>query len=1312
MSLFGADEDDVDFLSPSGGSKLASLFGMDQVSAGQGNESFQYTAPKQPKRGTPPPGAGSQKPPATAAPPAVLFATAVHAYKYVNGQYVKQGKLGAAILGNHAAAEYKILLYASQQKRIAAARIYPAFTFTVQANNYCVFYDDQRQNWSAMFDSEKAVVEFSKQVCLAKCNSTSTLESVLIQDLAPGEGQAVETGDSLEVSYTGWLYQNHTFGQVFDTNVNRDKLLRLKIGSGKVIKGWEIGMLGMKKNGRRLLIVPPSLAYGSQGIPNRVPTNATLIFEVEVKRVKFAKESGFDKQSTSSHESTASSPAPSIESLATETAIPAPVSVPPKPGYEREHVVRAKSNSLSDALANPDTMKAKLISRMAKMGQPMPFLTGALSAQPDSSDSELEDHSLKAAPLAAPSPAPSSIPHTAHPVHNLPPQQPAPGSVSMHTSSSAALLPVTLSAQQGLAGSGQTFQPYTGISYGYPPGPAAQTQIQTVAPMFPAQAPQYQAAGDVTSFMMTEARQHNTEIRLAISKASDKIDQLSLKVDDLQKHLNGPSFPGISSVTMETSMIMHNIQRIIQENERLKQEVFDKSSRIEEQNGKISDLIQRNQRYVEQSNLLMEQRNDSLISSTENNQARILLAEQEKVKVTEELAVATSQVAKLQLELTSHQKKEMELRSQLASALQEAEGQRLRLNNVEVQLTELQEVSEHARTQCKAEKQSRKVLEVKVAGLEEELMDLRAERENLEKNLAERKRKAVTERQRAEEEMDEIRKSHEEELEKVRSLLKKTRTSTDQAAAEQQHRKLKCTTEPHERSNQPNWYQELAVMQAELDSQWQAKCDRMLALAKEQHNQQYQEVCELRDSQQLQISQLEAKLASLKQSRQVDEDRLMSFQEQAEELQALKERYSSLQSRAAAMKEHYDSQIRELQQQAPATNEALQSGDTAEEVKKIMNGVFQSLRGEFDLDEMYSGRAVLGVIVNTIKAVTLKLLRSGQDQLITESDNEDDESEEELEGRAAPPIEIKARTDTSERQNISALDEKQRTVAEADRISHVTLSSGHSAVATVKSERSEADGSKAMQLEQPEAALTSSLNVRTLAQSLPTADNQEATAETSRKGAIESPTEMKLKRSLSDCQSEKPHQQTEGPEHNRMPEKSLNPLDGVQQCELGNSSVLNSESATERQEEQSQAPNTESISRIQGEPLLSEPLQETAPALNGNEDSPDIPEGPVFESSESPSELDALHVAECGSSDTTSMPGLKPKSAPSTNASSLFSDDDDDEEGLFKAMTPKLGKVTKKEEEEEEDEVSMKGRPPPAPLFGDEDEEDDFDWLG
>uniref|UniRef100_A0A3B4B525 peptidylprolyl isomerase n=1 Tax=Periophthalmus magnuspinnatus TaxID=409849 RepID=A0A3B4B525_9GOBI len=63
---------------------------------------------------------------------------------------------------------------------------------------------------------------------------------------------------------------------MFDTNQNKDKLLRLKLGTGKVIKGWEEGMQGMRKSGRRLIIIPPNLAYGSKGVPNRVPSNTNL----------------------------------------------------------------------------------------------------------------------------------------------------------------------------------------------------------------------------------------------------------------------------------------------------------------------------------------------------------------------------------------------------------------------------------------------------------------------------------------------------------------------------------------------------------------------------------------------------------------------------------------------------------------------------------------------------------------------------------------------------------------------------------------------------------------------------------------------------------------------------------------------------------------------------------------------------------------------------------------------------------------------------------------------------------------------------
>uniref|UniRef100_A0A7M4EZE8 peptidylprolyl isomerase n=1 Tax=Crocodylus porosus TaxID=8502 RepID=A0A7M4EZE8_CROPO len=906
-------------LSPSCFARLASLFGLDQNVSSHGNEFFQYTAPKQPKKGQP-----AQKTPAAAATlgaPSVFIATAVHAYRYMNGQYMKQGKYGAAVVGNHVTKEYRILLYISQQQQITAARIHSGFVLTIQPNNYSTFYDDQRQNWSIMFESEKAAMDFSKQVCIAKYNSSPSLDSVLSQDLVIGEGQGVEGGDALEIAYTGWLFQNNGLGQVFDSNVNKDKLLRLKLGSGKVIKGWEEGMMGMKKGGRRFLIIPPALAYGSQGMPGRVPPDSTLFFEVEVKRVKLVKESGSDGQSVGSRDSLAPSPVPNSDGFASDPVGLPPSTIPPKPG---EPAVRAKSNSISEQLAvsvNPDVAKAKLISRMAKMGQPMlPFLAGTAGAQLDSSDSEIEDpNTLRgtAQPVAS-----SPVRQSSQPAHAvLPPMTPQvlQPAVAGLQAPSTALMPATLHSHPAVPGNVQNFQPYAGMPFTYQQTAAAASQLQPVGQMYPAP---FQASGDITSFLMTEARQQNTEIRMAVSKVADKMDHLAAKVEEFQKQNTGNNLllPSISSVTMETSMIMSNIQRIIQENERLKQEIFEKSSRIEEQNEKISELIERNQRCVEQSNLLMEKRNSSLQTTNENTQARVLHAEQEKAKIAEELAAATAQVSRLQLELTAHQKKEMDLRSQLTSALQEAERHEVQLNKLQAQLAELQEVSEDTQTKFRAERQNRRQLEMKVTVLEEELADLKAEKENLEKNLAERKKKSLLERGQAEEEMDEIRKSYQEELDKLRQLLKKARTSTDQAAAEQ-----------------------LSLVQMELESQWEAKCERMLASAKEQHLRQYQEVCEQRDSQQQKVIQLEEKV---------------NFH--------------------PLLMKHILSCVR--------------NGLTFHflpQVKKIMNGVFQSLRGEFELEESYSGRIVLGVVMNTIK-VHLKG-RPPPTPLFGDDDDDDDD---------------------------------------------------------------------------------------------------------------------------------------------------------------------------------------------------------------------------------------------------------------------------------------------------------------------------------
>ncbi|XP_026198713.1 FK506-binding protein 15 isoform X2 [Anabas testudineus] len=927
--MFGGDDEEGDFLSPTGGAKLACLFGLDQE-ASQGNESFQYTAPKQPRKISNP-ATQKQAPPTGAS--AVLFATPVQAFRYINGQYVKQGKLGAAVLGNHTTKEYKLLLYLSQQKQVTTARIHMGFVFTVQPNNYCTFYDDQRQNWSLMFESEKALSNFCKEVCLAKANSTASLDTVVVQDLTLGEGQGVENGDSLEVVYTGWLLQNHSIGQMFDSNQNKEKLLRLKIGAGKVIKGWEEGMLGMKKAGSRLIIIPPNLAYGSKGVPNCIPANSTLIFEAELRRVKFSKDSGSDRASASSRDSAAPSPAPSpapsVENLAPEPAVQTTASGPGRTG---DPPLRAKSNSLSEQLANPDATKAKLISRMAKMGQPMlPFLTGVAS-QPESSDSELEDTSGSRAkeqaappppvPVSTAFPAPASAPASAP----APATAPASAQVNPYPliTPPSALLPVitTIAPQPGLPGSSHAFQPYS-----YTQTSVAPSQLH-VGQAFPTP---YMGSSDVTSFMMTEARQHNTEIRLAVGKVADKVDQLASKIDNLQRQ--GSISIGASSMSMETSMIVHNIQRIVQENECLKKEVFDKSSRIEEQNRKIGELINQNQRYMEQSNLLLEQRNDSIKSSSEQSQARLLQAEQDKVRLTEDLASSTARLSQLQLEALAHQQKAVELQSKLNSVLQDSESQCKQISALETQLHELKEAAESTQAQYRIEKQRRKDLELRINNMEEELQDLKTDKEGLERTILERKKKWQAERQHRDEEVEELRKSSQQELDNLRAELRKTRTSTNTAASEQ--------------------------LQAELEEEMKGKCERMLASAKEQHSRELVEITEQRDALQGKLTQLQ-------------------------------EKYTALEQQEAAVREKLERRVAELQIKQPD-----HSGETVAEVKRVMNGVFHSLRGEFDLSESYTGHDVLGVIVTTIKNVTLHLLSGTNKSSVSKKEEETEEEDKE-----------------------------------------------------------------------------------------------------------------------------------------------------------------------------------------------------------------------------------------------------------------------------------------------------------------------------
>ncbi len=103
-----------------------------------------------------------------------------------------------------------------------------------------------------------------------------------IQDLVIGTGDEAVNGKMLSVHYTGTLEN----GTKFDSSVDRGEPFSFLLGSGQVIQGWEQGFKGMKVGGKRKIIIPPNLGYGSRGAGGVIPPNATLIFEVELLAVK------------------------------------------------------------------------------------------------------------------------------------------------------------------------------------------------------------------------------------------------------------------------------------------------------------------------------------------------------------------------------------------------------------------------------------------------------------------------------------------------------------------------------------------------------------------------------------------------------------------------------------------------------------------------------------------------------------------------------------------------------------------------------------------------------------------------------------------------------------------------------------------------------------------------------------------------------------------------------------------------------------------------------------------------------------------
>ena len=135
------------------------------------------------------------------------------------------------------------------------------------------------------------LVAFSLAACTAAppAQATGSVDKLIIIDNTVGTGAEAKAGMSVTVHYTGWLYDDSAkdkHGIKFDSSRDHGAPFTFPLGADQVIKGWDQGVAGMKVGGKRTLLIPASLGYGTRGAGSDIPPNASLVFDVELLDVK------------------------------------------------------------------------------------------------------------------------------------------------------------------------------------------------------------------------------------------------------------------------------------------------------------------------------------------------------------------------------------------------------------------------------------------------------------------------------------------------------------------------------------------------------------------------------------------------------------------------------------------------------------------------------------------------------------------------------------------------------------------------------------------------------------------------------------------------------------------------------------------------------------------------------------------------------------------------------------------------------------------------------------------------------------------
>ena len=119
-------------------------------------------------------------------------------------------------------------------------------------------------------------------IAVAADNYVTMASGVQYKDEVVGTGPEPKSGQTVVVQYTGWLDDNGQRGRKFDSSRDRNSPFSFTLGAQEVIQGWDLGVATMHVGGKRTLVIPSNLAYGSRGAGGVIPPDATLIFDIEL----------------------------------------------------------------------------------------------------------------------------------------------------------------------------------------------------------------------------------------------------------------------------------------------------------------------------------------------------------------------------------------------------------------------------------------------------------------------------------------------------------------------------------------------------------------------------------------------------------------------------------------------------------------------------------------------------------------------------------------------------------------------------------------------------------------------------------------------------------------------------------------------------------------------------------------------------------------------------------------------------------------------------------------------------------------------